>query len=79
MSTNLWYDESYDLFIQTLTRAEIMTLTPVHMQQIIVRLRTNNVPFSCNGRICFPLKTILQARSLPWYEFHELPFVVMTF
>merc|ERR1712074_188269 len=49
------------------------------MQVIIMRLRTNNVAFSSHGVICYPLKSILQARSLPWYEFLELPFIVMKF
>ena len=67
------------MFVDTLTLAEKMVLTPVHMQVTIIRLRTNNIPFSCHGAICYPLRSILQARSLPWYEFHEIPFVVMTF
>lgn len=79
MSTNIWSDEAYDMFVDTLTLAEKMVLTPVHMQVTIIRLRTNNIQFSCHGAICYPLRSILQARSLPWYEFHEIPFVVMTF
>ena len=79
MSTNIWNDQAYDRFIDTLTLAEKIVLTPVHLQVIIVRLRTNHVPHSSHGAICFPLQNISQARCLPWFEFHELPFVVTTF
>ena len=52
MSTNIWNNEAYDSFVGTLTQAEKLVLTPVHMQVIIMRLRTNNIPFSCHGAIC---------------------------
>ena len=48
------------------------------MQISILRLRTNNIPFCKYGQVCFPLKKPLLAASLPWREFKELPFVVMT-
>ena len=79
ISANICNDEAYDMFVNTLTQAEQISLTPTHVQVRIVRLRTNSVPFSSHGTICYPLRTILQARCLPWYEFHELPFVIMPF
>ena len=78
MTTNLWNDDSYTNFIDSLTQAELMVISPVHVQVIMYRLRTNNLPFVKNGAICYPLKAVSQARCLPWHEFHHLPFVVMT-
>ena len=79
VSTNLFGDEAIELFMDSLTYLEKMVITPVHMQVIIMRLRTNNVAFSSHGVICYPLKSILQAKTLPWCEFNELPFIVMKF
>ena len=63
MSTNIWNDEAYDSFVDTLTEAEKLVLTPVHMQVRIFRLRTNNIPFSSHGVICYPLRTITSKMS----------------
>ena len=78
MTTNRWNDEAYDLFVESLTELEKMVLTPVHLQVVIVRLRTNNVPFSPHGVICYPLHKIAEAQRLPWFQFEEMPFLVMT-
>ena len=79
MSTNIWNDEGYGVLMESMTQAEKLVCTPVHMQTHIVRCRSNGVAFSKFGSICYPLKKIYQAKSLPWYEFEELPFVVMMF
>ena len=65
VSTNLFNDEAYDLFIKSLTHLEKMVITPVHMQVMIMRLRTNNVAFSSHGVICYPLQSMLEARNVP--------------
>ena len=79
VSTFIWNDNSYCVFVKTLTYAEKMVLTPLHMQVVILRLRSNNIPFSSHGAICYPLKKPSQAVHLPWYDFNEMPFIVMTY
>ena len=79
VSTCVWNDEGYRLFVNTLTIPEQMVLTPLLVYTSIFRLRSNNVPFSRYGQICYPLKKPIHASSLPWYQFDQLPFVVMTF
>ena len=79
MSTDAFNDEEYRLFSETLTIAERSVLTPVLNQTIILRQKCNNIPFSRHGQICFPLKAPLEAQSLPWHQWNELPFIVMTF
>ena len=49
MCTNAFDDEAYDLFIDSVTLLEKMVLTPVHVLVIILRLKTNNVPFLLMG------------------------------
>ena len=49
------------------------------MQHVIIRLRSNNIPFSSHGAICYPLKQPFEAVHLPWYDFRELGLVVMTY
>lgn len=49
------------------------------MQVTIVRLKTNNVPFLPHGVICYPLRKNSEAQRPPWYQFEEMPFVVMMF
>ena len=66
------------IWVDQLTLAEKVACTPLHMQISILRLRTNNIPFCKYGQICYPLKKPLLAASLPWKDFKELPFVVMT-
>ena len=83
MTTNLFrgtdLNEEFDCLIDSLSQAELMVITLVHCQVVIIRLRTNNVPFSCHGAICYPLKTFTEARCLPWSQFEEMPFVVTKF
>ena len=78
ISTCLWNDEAYRLFANTLTEAEKMVLTPLHVQVIILRLTSNHVPFSRHGAICYPLQKFNQAINLPWFNFRQLPFIVFT-
>ena len=66
VSTNLFNDEACDLFIKSLTHLEKMVITPVHMQVMITRLRTNNVAFSSHAVICYPLQSMLEARNEPY-------------
>ena len=80
MTTNLWGDEAYELFVQNqLTLLKKIVLTPLHLSVTVLRLKTNNVPFSAHGVMVFPLKKNLQAQSLPWYFFRDLLFVVTVF
>ena len=78
--TNLWNDRAYDLFCEnSLTLLEKIVLTPLHLSVTVMRLKTNNVPFSAHGVMVYPLKKSLEARFLPWYDFSNLPFLVTTF
>ena len=80
MSTNIWNDEAYDRFCDTsLTLLEKIVLTPLLVSVTIMRLKTNNVYFSAHGVICYPLRKNSEARCLPWYDFENMPFVVVTF
>ena len=80
VTTNLWNDEAYDLFCEnSLTLLEKIVLTPLHLSVTVMRLKTNNVPFSAHGVMVYPLKKSLEARFLPWYDFSNLPFLVTTF
>ena len=80
MSTNIWNDEAYDLFCEnSLTLLEKIVLTPLHVSVTVMRLKTNNIPFSPKGVIVYPLKRNSEARNLPWFEFEDMPFVVVTF
>ena len=79
VATCIWNDEAYRLFVLTLTEAEKMVLTPLHLQVCVLRLRVNNISFSSHGAICYPLKKPSLARALPWWEWAEIPFVVMTY
>ena len=79
MSTDIYQDMEYKALVDTMTVAERAVLRPVQINTIILRRRCNNIPFSKNGQICYPLKKPLEAQSLPWYQFNHLPVVVMTF
>lgn len=39
----------------------------------------NNVSFSTFGAMCYPLKSPLQAKHLPWYDFQEMGLVIVTY
>ena len=77
MSTDIYGDENYYMFMKSLTRAEKMVIRPVHVAVAVLRSRANNVPFSKHGSICYPLKRHVQAVRLPWYDFSQLPFIVV--
>ena len=77
VSTDVYSDVGYELFVRTWTRAETMVLRSVHLLISVMRLRANNVPFSKHGSICYPLKVEQRALNLPWYDFERLPFVVI--
>ena len=76
-SLNLFGDEEYAAFMRSLTRAEEMVISPIIVNIHIVRSRATQVPFSKYGSISFPLKTQLQTDQLPWYNFKQLPFIVI--
>ena len=77
VSTDMFSDDAYRRFVETLTRAELMVLRPIHLFISIMRLRANKVPFSKHGSICYPLKERMTTSHLPWYDFATLPFVVV--
>ena len=66
MSTNIWSDQAYELFCEnSLTLLEKIVLTPLHVSVTVLRLKTNDIPFSANGVICYPLQRNSEARNLP--------------
>ena len=45
----------------------------------IIRRKTNNVPFSKNGSISFPLKSPMLATALPWHDLKSMPLAVIVY
>ena len=82
MALDVFQDEAsqqYAMFMDTLTQAEKLVISPIHAVIVILRSRTNNVPFSRYGSISFAIKEPVKTRTLPWHTFQQLPFVVMVF
>jgi len=51
MSTNIWSDHAYELFCEnSLTLLEKIVLMPLHVSVTVLRLKTNDIPFSSNGK-----------------------------
>ena len=67
----------YAMFMDTLSQAEKLVLSPIHAVIVILRSRTNNVPFSRYGSISFAIKQPVKTTALPWHTFQQLPFVIM--
>ena len=55
VSTCIWNDNAYKQFVKTLSEAEKMVMTSLHVQVTVLRLRSNNIPFSKHGAICLSL------------------------
>ena len=77
VSTDVFNDEEYGCFVRSWTPAERMVLSPVHTVVTVLRSRANNVPFTKHGSICYPMKRPYQAVRLPWYDFAQMPFIVV--
>ena len=77
VSLNLWNEHEFACFMKSLTRAEIMVISPLLVNICIIRCRANQIPFSKHGSIAFPLKTPMQTRDLPWINFRNLPFIII--
>ena len=79
MSTNIWSDQDYDLICEnSLTLLEKTVITPLHVSVTVLRLKTNDIPFSAYGVICYPLQRNSEAKNLPRYEMEDLSFVIVT-
>jgi len=80
MALDIFQDEAsyqHALFMDTLSQAEKLVLSPIHAVIVILRSRTNNVPFSRYGSISFAIKEPVKTKALPWHTFKKLPFVIM--
>ena len=90
MKTNLWGpenlftldlfdDESYACFMRSLTLAERLVITPLHILINVLRCRSTQMPFVTNSSIAFPLQSIMETTELPWTGFRSLPFIVVVY
>ena len=78
MSLDVFDDQEYKTFVKTLTRAECLVISPLHVCITILRHRVNKVPWSIGGSIVFArVGHGVLAKNLPWTDFGELPFVVV--
>ena len=74
---NLLNEHDFETYMKSLTKAELMCISPLLINIEIVRCRGTQVPFSQHGSIAFPLKTPMESGSLPWYDFHNLPLIIV--
>ena len=65
--------------MQSLTAAELLVITPIHLFINVFRSRGTQMPFSKGSGIGFPLQKEMQANQLPWSDFTNLPFIVMVY
>ncbi|KAH3813840.1 hypothetical protein DPMN_142310 [Dreissena polymorpha] len=80
MALDVFQDEAsyqHEMFMDTLSQAEKLVLSPIHAVIVILRSRTNNIPFSRYGSISFAIKEPVKTKALPWHTFQKLPFVIM--
>ena len=76
-SLNLFNEEHYASFMRSLTKAELMVISPLHINIQVIRCRGTQIPFSKHGSIAYPLKRPMETNELPWTDFHNLPFIVV--
>ena len=76
-SLNLFNEEHYACFMRSLTKAELMVISPLHINIQIIRCRATQIPFSKHGSIAYPLKSPMETNELPWTDFRNLPFIVV--
>ena len=74
---NLFSEEEYACFMRSLTKAELMVISPLHINIQVIRCRATQIPFSKHGSIAYPLKSPMETKELPWIDFHNLPFIVV--
>ena len=76
-SLNLQSNEDYKTFMSKLTKIEKMVITPMLLNIMIYRCHGSGVPASHHGTIAYPLKSPMETNSLPWYDFENLPFIIV--
>ena len=76
---DLFDDDNVKLFMNSLTAAELLVITPVHLFINVFRCRATQIPFSKGSSIGFPLQKEMIANQLPWSDFANLPFIVMVY
>ena len=74
---NLFNEEEYACFMRSLTKAELMVISPLHINIQVIRCRATQIPFSKHGSIAYPLKSPTETKELPWTDFRNLPFIVV--
>ena len=74
---NFQSDHDFETFMMTLTKIEFMCITPLLISINIYRCNGSGVPASHGGTIAYPLKTPMEANSLPWCDFKNLPFIIV--
>ena len=74
---NLTSNQDFKNFTDTITQLEWMCITPLLLNITIVRCYGSQVPVRRNGTIAYPLKTPMRAKSLPWCNFKNLPYIIV--
>ena len=62
---NLFNEEEYACFMRSLTKAELMVISPLHINIQVIRCRATQIPFSKHGSIAYPLKSPMETKSYP--------------
>jgi len=78
-TVDLFNDDNYACFMRSLTLAERLVITPLHILINVLRCRSTQIPFVTNSSIAFPLQNILETDELPWTGFRNLPFIVVVY
>ena len=76
---DLFNDENYANFIRSLTAAEKLVITPLHITINVLRCRATQMPFTKNSSIGYPLKGPMETEELPWTGFRNLPFIIVCY
>ena len=76
-SLNINNENEFKTFMMSLSRIEIMCISPLLINIVIMRCPGSGVPSSRHGTIAYPMQTPMQANPLPWYDFKNLPFIIV--
>ena len=74
---NLLNNHEFECFMRSLTKAELMCISPLLLCVTIMRCRSTQIPFTKQGSIAYPLLTPMETKTLPWYDFKNLPIIVV--
>ena len=76
---DLFDDDNYACFMRSLTVAERLVITPLHILINVYRCRSTQMPHVTNSSIAFPIQNNMETNELPWTGFRNLPFIVVIY